>query len=166
MIKKIIIDTSPIIFLSKIGYIEIINNLFPSKISILKSVIHELFNHVIPPDEKIEIENFIKNNNSIDYSKTSINSSTLSSTDNMIITYAIQKKLQLIITDDNFIRKVARNQNIYSIGTLGMLIKCVEKKILKSDIAIKLINDLIDKYDLRISLDVYKDIIDNLKNLK
>jgi predicted nucleic acid-binding protein len=165
MIKKIIIDTSPIIFLSKIGYLNILTEIFKRKITVTKNVINEIYKYQIPSEEDLEIKKFLKVSNIVSTSKKIINSATLSSTDNEVLSYSIENKYNLIITDDNFLRKIAKHEKITSIGTLGILLRCIDKKILKSRTVKKLLNLLIERYDFRISLDVYKNALEYIDKL-
>ena len=163
MINRIIIDASPIIFLSKTGVLELINTLLSKKIAVPQKVIDEIYQYDIPFGEEREISGFLKKNEIVETTRKIIQSSSLSETDNELLSYAIEKKYDLIITDDNLVRKIAKYEKIQSIGTLGILLKCTEKDILKADTAKKLINDLIEKRYMRISLDVYKNVISCLE---
>ncbi|HBE02513.1 MAG TPA: hypothetical protein DC049_08560 [Spirochaetia bacterium] len=163
MLKKIIIDTSPIIFLSKINYLNLLNKLFFEKITIPQSPIDELYRYKIPASENLLIQKFLKNNQVVNTIEKKINSTSLSDIDNEILTHAIKNTYDLIITDDNHIRKIAAHEKILAIGTLGVLIKLIEKKILKADIVKQEINNLIEYHGLRISLDVYKKVYEHIK---
>ena len=165
MAKKIIIDTCPIIFLSKIYALNILPELFPGGITTIKKVRDELNRGVIPGDVSIEINKFLKNIEIVDTNESVITSSTLSRTDNELITYAINNRFDLMITDDNLLRRVSQHENLKTIGTLGLLVQCAKKKTRSVEIIRTYIDDLIKKHKMRISVELYSDIINILDEI-
>lgn len=166
MYKKVIIDSCTIIFLSKICSLDILFLLFPGEITTIKKVKDEIEKGFIPVDELIEINKFLNKIEIVDTNKTFISSSTLSRTDNELITYAVNNNFDIMITDDNLLRRVSQHEKIKTIGTLGLLVQCAIKKIYLPDVIRGFIDDLIKKHNLRISVELYSDIISSLDEMK
>ena len=166
MYKKIIIDSCPIIFLSKIKALDILFLLFPGEITTIKKVKDEIEKGFIPVDESIEINKFFNKIEIVDTNKTFISSSTLSRTDNELITYAVNNKFDLMITDDNLLRRVSQHEKLKTIGTLGLLVQCAKKNIHSTSVIRAFVDDLIKKHKLRISVELYSDIINILDEVE
>lgn len=166
MYKKVIIDSCPVIFLSKINALDILFLLLPGEITTIKKVKDEIEKGFIPVDESIEINKFFNKIEVVDTNKTFISSSTLSRTDNELITYAVNNNFDLMITDDYLLRRVAQHEKIKTIGTLGLLVQCAKKKINLPDVIRGFIDDLIKRHKLRISVELYSDIITTLDEMK
>ncbi len=165
MYKKVIIDSCPIIFLSKINALDILFLLFPGEITTIKKVKDEIEKGFIPVVESIEIDKFFNKIEVVDTNKTFISSSTLSRTDNELITYAVNNNFDLMITDDNLLRRVSQHEKIKTIGTLGLLVQCAKRKIHSPAVIRGFIDDLIKKHKLRISIKLYSNIISTLDKI-
>ncbi len=165
MYKKIIIDSCPIIFLSKINALNILPELFSGEISTIKKVRDELNRGFIPADELIEMNNFFNKIEIVNTNESLILSSTLSKTDKELITYAINNNYDLMITDDNLLRRISQHENINTIGTLGLLVQCAKKGIRSVETVHSYIEDLIKKHKLRISVELYSDIMKSLNEM-
>ena len=111
---KALID-STVNSLSKICSLDILFLLFPGEITTIKKVKDEIEKGFIPVDELIEINKFLNKIEVVDTNKTFISSSTLSRTDNELITYAVNNNFDLMITDDNLLRRVSQHEKIKTI---------------------------------------------------
>jgi len=163
---KIIIDSSPIIFLSKINALDILFQLLPGEITTIKKVKKEIENGLIPADEEIEINNFFKKVEVVNTNETFLSSSTLSRTDNELITYAVNNNFDLIITDDNLLRRVSQHEKLKTIGTLGLLVQCAKNNIHSTTVVRDFIDDLVKKHKLQISVELYSDIVNILEEME
>jgi predicted nucleic acid-binding protein len=165
MYKNIIIDSCPIIFLSKINTLDILPELFPGEIRTIKKVKDELNRGFVPADELIVMNNFLKKIEVVNTNESLISSSTLSRTDKELITHAINNKYDLLVTDDNLLRRISQHENIKTIGTLGLLIQYAKKGIRSIEAVHGYIDVLIKKHKLRISVELYSEIIKTLNEI-
>lgn len=161
----ITIDASPIIFLAKINQLSVINTLFPTGISVLQCIIDEIYSYSVPIEEDLAIKDFLAQCTVHNHRKKNITASSLSDNDTILLSFAILKHIDLLITDDNVVRKVAAHENIPSIGTLGILIKTVEYDVLPPGRVLQDINDLIENHQFRISIEVYQRVRVILENI-
>jgi predicted nucleic acid-binding protein len=73
------------------------------------------------------------------------------------IILALENNIKLILIDDAKARKVATHNNLTPIGTLGVLIKAKEKKLIKE---VKGYMDQLILNNIHISDSLYKDVLD------
>lgn len=163
-LKKIIIDSSPIIFLSKLNVLDILFDLFSGNLATIKKVSIELKRGFIPADELLIINNFLKEIDIFDTDSSIITSSTLSRTDKELVTFAITNNYDLLITDDNLLRRISLHENIKTIGTLGLLVQCAKKKIRPVSDIQNYIDQLVREHKMRISVELYREIINTLNH--
>ena len=162
MHTRVLVDTSPIIFLSKLGLLDLLDRLFEHPVIITDAIVKEIRKNPIPAAEELTIENFLDKSVIVEATEKIINSSSLSAADNELLSYAIFNGCDLLITDDNLIRKITGYKNIPYIGTLGLILKGVQKKNITKRKAKQLIDELIEKHNFRISIKVYKKVLEIL----
>ncbi len=165
MKKRIIIDSSPIIFLSKINALEILIELFPRGLSTINKVSMELNKGFVPADELQTINNFLKGIEIFDTDESIITSSTLSRTDKELVTFAINNNFNLLITDDNLLRRISQYENLNTIGTLGALLQCAKKKVCTVIDIRNYIDSLVLEHKMRISVELYSEIMNTLNKM-
>jgi predicted nucleic acid-binding protein len=119
---KAVVNSSPLIFLVKIGKLDLLNKLF-DEVIIPKAVYEEAVlsgkpdkNEIIKNLSWIKVEE-VKDKrlvkflmNFIDYGESEV------------IAYAVENNIDLVILDDKDARKIARELDLKVIGTLGILI--------------------------------------------
>jgi len=165
MKERIIIDSSPIIFLSKINALEILIELFPRGLSTINKVSIELNKGFVPADELLTINNFLKGIEIFDTDESIITSSTLSRTDKELVTFGMNNNYDLLITDDNLLRRISQYENLNTIGTLGVLVQCAKKKV-RTVINIRnYIDSLVLEHKMRISVELYSEIMNTLNKM-
>lgn len=111
--KKIIVDTSTIIALSKLNLLSILKSLY-EKISITDSV-REEFKEGLPDWIKIVP---IENPNLVNYFRENLGPG-----ESEIITAGIENPDYLLVLDDLRARKTAKKLNLRFTGLLGILVK-------------------------------------------
>jgi len=154
-------DACVVIFLSKIDYLKYLKGIYKN-IKLLNCVVDELNKYSKNLNEKSIIYNFISSVELVDYNKKNLSSAALSSTDNKMLTYAIENPLVTILTDDNIIRKISLVENISALGTLGIFLQLIKQNIISKNKALRDLNTLIDKHKFRISIRVYNRFLSQL----
>ena len=150
--KTIIADTSCLIVYDKIGQLEILRQTLPNLI-VTKEV--EVEFGVLPDWVRIKE---LKDRG--DYFKLLRN---LGKGEASSISLALELDNSLLIMDEKKGRKVAQKLRIETIGSLGVLMKAKEKKIIKS---VGVILNLIDGTDFRLSRAIREEILKESGELK
>ncbi len=146
-------NTSPIIFLSKINQLDLLDKCF-SKTFLPEAVIDELIGYPIPE--------FIYKSKISDHGNAFVTGSlgALHRGELEAIVLARELKADFIILDDHLARKKARRMGIQVIGTLGVLLLACKKEIISSHDVKHHIHTLITQHNLFIS----KSIIEAVNN--
>lgn len=143
--KAIIADTSCLIIYNKINRLEILQHTFADLI-----VTNEVAGEFGELPDWITIRQLGRKSQ---YLKLTEN---LGKGEASSITLALEIEDCLLIIDDRKGRKVAKELKIDIIGSLGLLIKAKEKRVIKS---VKEILDLIDQTNFRISGSIKKKVL-------
>jgi predicted nucleic acid-binding protein len=166
MKKKLIVicDACPIIFLAKINCLKNIKLLLGKNIIIPEIILKEVLSPVITPFEERVLDNFIKDIKVIKAKERLFKSKALSKADNFLLSYAVKNKVDLVLSDDNLIRKVSKYEKINVLGTLGVLLNSLKKGLNSSEEIKSKINQLIKLHNFRISIEVYEEVITTINN--
>lgn len=149
----IVSNTSPIIFLAKLRKLDLLFKCFGS-ITLPEDVFNEL-----QAKKSLELE-YINSCNSyfeIISLKTTMNLS-LDPGETSAISLAVEKKAKLILLDDHTARVAAESLNLNAVGTLGILLFFLQKKIINLREFKTLLHLLIDN-NFRISIEVYNEVL-------
>ncbi len=152
----IVSDASPIIFLLKLKRLDILRNLYKTKILLPKEVHDEIC-------KKLENYELSYLNSFKDLFETvtvegSLNITKLDEGENKVI-FIAKNKNALVIIDDKQGRIICEQIGLKVIGTIGVLYKSLKEGILTKKEFISLIDDLIQKYNFRISIELYNSIM-------
>ena len=162
--SKIIFNSSPLINLSKIEKLELVEKLF-GKIIIPEAVFNELIkdasskkgsreikdliNKGVVEVRKVEDENIIKSfRKDLDHGEAEV------------ITLALEINADLIIIDEIEARRVAEIYNLKKTGFIGLLIKAYNKKYIDN---FKELLDLAIQKGFWINKNLYKNIINKFE---
>lgn len=172
MMTTVLINASPLIFLSKINKLDILPQLFKiiitteqvkkEVLSNTKQINFDLLKNFLEEKvaiDKIEDESFLNN---------LLNISSLHIGEASLITLAKDKytNKEILILDDKIARKIANIYNFKVLGTLGTLLLAAKKSVLKKEECKNSIDKLITIFDFRISTEVYIQIIRELDSYR
>jgi hypothetical protein len=169
-----IINASPLIYLSKIGALDHLHNLFDHLItsSIVKNEVlieDDASEHVILQnafDSWIEIMD--------DYDETTLHQLMqleIHAGEASVILLAHQYQILAqadvwTLLDDNIARQVALSMNLEIIGTVGILIRLAAKDLISSDKASAYLHSLIESTNFPISSKTFGEALTELEKLK
>lgn len=144
-------NTSPIIFLSKIGQLELLTKCF-SAVYIPNAVKSELKDQEIP--------DFITTMAISEVGKAFVSGGvgTLHHGELESIVLARELKADFVLLDDNLARTKAKRMGIQVIGTLGVLILANKKQLISIDKTREFIDTLINTHSLFISTTIRTNI--------
>lgn len=151
-------NTSPIIFLAKIGRLDLLENIY-GKIKITEEIKEELLCKDKPDTETVK-EAIQQGKIIIESSNKTLNLS-LGKGESSAISLAVELKEPLII-DDYQGFKVAQSLNIKTFRTTSVIFLAVKKKLLTKKEALEIIDKIIEE-GYYISTRYYKEILDKLK---
>lgn len=158
----VVADASPLIFLSKIGRLQLIPKALGSSVCVPEQVRVELFAQPIDPSESASMEVFLKSCSVEAVPKPRRFAAGMSRADGAALTLAIRRKADFLLADDRILRQAAFLEGIRPMGTVGLLLRAQRVGILRSSEALVLINALIRDHGMRIGVELYQAIREDL----
>ena len=160
--KKAVSNTGPIIHLSEINLIKVLDIFY--KIMIPKEVEKELRNNKIAVPRKIKIQELLPDFK--DRVKILTNQENLDLGEAFAIVLAMQEKADYFLTDDLDARNIAIKYNLQVHGTVGIILRAFREKIIDKKTAIEKVNELHAKSSLFITKDLVDSILIAIKEFK
>lgn len=159
--KVVVLDTSPIIYLSALGLIDILKDLF-GKVIIPEAVNRELLagGKKSPGYKEVSKANWITVNKIKNQASKRYLLSDLDDGEAEVIIISDEIGADLMVMDDRLGRKVAKLKGLKVVGTVRILISA-EKKGLISDLKTTL--DMLKKQGFWLSDDIYEIALKDLK---
>lgn len=154
----LIADAAPVIFLSKIDQLFLIDNLLHAEVLIPSVVRTEILSPGVPPDEELLLSGFLSECKIMDVKEPEEYARSLSFADNSVLTLAKRERTDIVLSDDRLLRRIAAMVGFRSkvIGTIGILIRSAKENLLSADAAADLLGQLIRDHNFRISIAVYE----------
>ncbi len=158
----IVADASPLIFLGKIRRLALVKRLFRGPVLVPRAVHDEIVVPGLPPAEEGPLREFLAGCKVVAVRRARSFATALSRADNEVLTLAVRERASTLLADDHLIRQVAKMEGIVAVGTLGILLRAVDKGIIVSDDARVLLDALIREHHFRISIEVYSAVLGKL----
>lgn len=152
---KLVADAAPLIFLAKNNQLRLLNTLFTSEILIPSVVVDEILSEGTPPDEERLLKAFLPECRIVKLKRPDSFASALSYADNSILSLSVRENVEVVVSGDKLLRRIALVEGFRIIGTLGILIKARKSNQLKPKDAATLLNELVSEHNFRISTRVY-----------
>jgi predicted nucleic acid-binding protein len=156
--KEAVSNTSTIIFASKINRLDLLKNIF-KKIFVPFEVINELFKKESPEN------NVIKKEVGVLFNEVKVRkflNIPIGIGERAAISYCIEKKVPIFMSDDKKARNFAESFNIQPIGILGIILVNLKNKFINVDEAKKIFQELIEK-DFYVSSDIYAEMMKQIE---
>ena len=151
----VVADTSPLIFLAKIDALDWLPRLFDCAPLLPSRVAEELLRPPVPPAELRLLRAFVGRCEIVTVADPTRFSAALSDADNAVLTLAVARKAQLLLADDRVLRSMARVEGIVPMGTLGILLAAVDRRLARRDHARGKLRALVRQHGYRIGVEVY-----------
>jgi predicted nucleic acid-binding protein len=158
----IVADASPLIFLGKIGQLEIIHSLFKGEILVPSSIRDEVIEPPIPPAEERMLKDFLLRCRIVNVVRPEKYSSAMSRSDNDALTLATRKHADLLLADERIMRDMAIIEHIRPVGTLGLLLMAMRNKLFTAAQTRQLVEDLVQNHHFRISITLYDSVMKHI----
>lgn len=163
--RVILCDASPLIFLAKLDFLNLIRDVTGLEIVVFDCVMREVLVDRATPAERKRLQDWIMGVTVISHESSLFASNALSKCDRSSLAWAVENKAAWILADERLLRRLAREHGIQTIGFCGILIQAVRKGILKTQTARDALDCCIEKHGFRISLDLYRQILRELEGL-
>lgn len=159
---KVIINATPLIYLGKLGKLNLLTQLY-SNIITTREVKNEVLTKNYPEYSvlKMAFDNWIMIQDAND--KTVMDNLILSQQIDLgeasVIALALEQENDvLLLLDDLIARSIAKSLGIKISGTLGIILEALYSKILSTDEIKLLFDDLVTETSFRISVKLYQSI--------
>lgn len=160
--RIVICDSSPLIFLAKTGSLDLIGKVLPGRLVVLGCVVGEILGDRAAAVESDRLRTWLEEVDLIEYEGSLFPASALSRSDQSTLAWAVNHEAAWLVADERLLRRVARQRGIRVIGFCGILVKAAERGLLTSRECRRLIDEAVDHHGLRISVNLYRRILDAL----
>lgn len=158
----VVADASPLIFLGKIGQLDLIPALFKGLVFVPSSVRDEVLAPPISPAETRVLSAFLGRCQVVKVARPQRFSAAMSRADNDALTLALRKHADLLLADDRLMRDMAGVEHIRPIGTLGLLLLAMRKDLLTRAETRLHVDTLIRDHRFRIGIALYEAVLTHL----
>lgn len=152
----LVADAAPLIFLSKINQLPLLSGLYEAEILIPAAVRDEVLGPEVPPDEERLLNDFLSSCRVLAVHKPTRFANALSFEDNSLLTLAVEKRADLVLSDDRLLRRTAIVEGFRVIGTIGVLLHATNAFLLTPMKCVMLLDELVKDHNFRISTRVYE----------
>ena len=163
--KVIVCDASPLIFLAKLNRLNLIPDVLQGRVSVLKCVVREVSSDNAGVTETTRMSAFLDSVEIIDFQAPEGSSKALSPSDQSTLTWAIEHRADWLVADERLLRRVAREEDISTVGFLGILVEAARQGILSATEAREAIDESISRHGCRIAVALYQRILSELADL-
>ncbi|OGI65350.1 hypothetical protein A2647_05315 [Candidatus Nomurabacteria bacterium RIFCSPHIGHO2_01_FULL_40_24b] len=160
--SKAVSNTGPIIHLTEINLIKILN-IFQN-ITIPEEVKKELIKNNVPIPKRIKITKLKPE--SKDKTKILTNEYNLDLGEAEAISLALQEKVDYFLTDDLDARQIAKEFKLETHGTIGIILRAFKEKIISKEKTIEKIKELKTNSSLFITQDLISEVVESVKNFR
>ena len=162
----VVADASPLIFLAKIRQLDLIHALLGRDIRLPQAVRRELFAGPIDPVERDHLDEFLADCRIETVRRPRCFASAMSAADNAALTLALRCNADHLLCDERVTRSMAEIEGIRPLGTLGLLLRAVDKRLIPGAEARRLIDLLVSTHNFRIGVEVYQVVLARLPSEK
>ena len=153
----VVCDASPLIFLAKLNRLDLISQLLGTEVVVLECVADEVMSGTSAGElEKQRLERFLKSSRIVAFNESSYAAGRLSFSDRQTLTYAIRQRAHWLLADERLMRRIAQEEGLATIGTLGLLIAAVKRGYLPAREALRDLDSAVGKHGFRISTALYQ----------
>jgi predicted nucleic acid-binding protein len=159
MPRLIICDASPLILLAKINQLDLIHKVLDGEILVLQCIVDEVCSDSAGEVESIRLNRFLETVKIVDFVDSDYPSKSLSTNDRSVLNWSIQNRPEWLVADERLLRRIAREENLKVIGTLGILVAAHQKGLLAKEETKQAVDELVSVHKLRISVTLYQKVI-------
>lgn len=158
----VVADASPLIFLAKVRRLPLITRLLGRDIRIPRAVRDEAIRPGSDPAELDALKTFFKICRIETVRRPRPFAAPMSRADNEALTLAVRVQADILLCDERVMRTMGEAEGIRPLGTLGILLRAVRRKIVMPSDARDLVDTLVRSHGLRIGIEVYQAVLAEL----
>ena len=160
-------DASPLIFLCKVDCLQLVADLLDGVLLIPDDVERELFEGSVEPAEAETLRYFLKERCRIVRIRPSgFRASALSRPDRTVLTLAKREGGDRVLSDDRLLRDLSEVEGCKPIGTLGLLLAALRKRLMTKKETRSALHELIRKHGFRISIELYEAVLTEIEKAR
>jgi len=160
----VVADASPLIFLSKIRRLPLIHRLFGGEVHVPTVVRDEIVRPATAPGETPELESFLQLCRIETVRQPRHFAGSLSRADAAALTLALRRKADFLLCDDRVLRRLAETQGIRPMGTLGILLRAMQRRHQTPQETREAVDLLVRRHNFRIGVEVYQRVIEEIES--
>lgn len=160
----VVADASPLIFLAKIRRLPLIHRMFGREVFLPANVRDEILGPAADPGETPELESFLKLCRIETVQRPKQFAASLSRADSAALTLALRRKANFLLCDDRQLRRLAETQGIRPLGTLGILLRAMQRGQQSPQETRAAVDLLIRRHNFRIGVEVYQRVIEEIES--
>jgi uncharacterized protein len=149
-------DSSPLIFLGRIGRLALIERVAGEQVVVPEPVRKEVLAAPLHLSEKDALGSFLSGCEVVAVARPRRFAAAMSRADNAALTLAFRRRAGYLPADDRILRRAAAAEGIRTLGTLGVLLRAMDADLVPSGKARALLADLIRSHGFRIGIEVYQ----------
>ena len=158
MPQLIICDASPLILLAKINQLDLIHKVLDGEILVLQCIVDEVCSDSAGEVERLRLNRFLETIKIVNFVDSDYRSKSLSTNDRSILNWSIKNLPEWLVADEKLLRRIAREENLKVIGTLGILVAAHQKGLLTEEETKQAVDELVSVHKLRISVGLYQKV--------
>jgi predicted nucleic acid-binding protein len=112
--------------------------------------------------ELVALTAFLSQVEVVEFDECAYESKTLSASDRATLTFAVKHRVDWLVADERLLRRVAGEEGLQTIGTLGLLTLAVRKGVLSATEARADLDHAVSSLGFRISSQLYQRVIAEL----
>ncbi len=152
----VVADASPLILLAKVRRLDLIGKLWGGDIRVPRSVSDEVLAVGADPVEVEVLKGFLRQCSVETVRRPRRFATAMSRADNEVLTLAVRVGATILLCDDKLTRRMAEAEGIRPMGTLGILLKAMQRQLISPHDTRTLLDQLIESHDFRIGIGVYQ----------
>ena len=153
----VVCDASPLIFLAKLDRLGLIARLLGPEVVVVECVAREVTDIKRAGEiERARLEAFLATATVVPYTETTPAPARLSTCDRQTLAYAIRQRPDFLLVDERLLRRIADEQGLVTIGTLGLLTAAVKHGHLSATNAARDLDLAVSRHGFRISVALYQ----------
>ncbi|MDE0217836.1 MAG: DUF3368 domain-containing protein [Spirochaetaceae bacterium] len=155
----VVADASPLTFLGKIRQLAVIRRVLGDDVVVPQQIREEVLAPPLDRAESVELHRFLAaaRVERVDSPRDFV--AGMSRADNAAMTLAVRLKADLLLTDDRTVRRLATVEGVRALGTLGVLLLALRRRLVDRAEVRRLIDDLVGSHGFRIGVELYAAVI-------
>ena len=153
----VVCDASPLIFLAKLNRLDLILPLLGPEVVVLQCVATEVTESGKAGEIELRrLNGFLKSVRIVEFNESAYSPGRLSASDRQTLTYAVQQRADWLLADERLMRRIATEEGLATIGTLGLLAAAAKNGLVTTKEALADIEAAVSSHGFRISVALYQ----------